>query len=48
MVNTNAYLKDGRVQSIMIEVNKKLYMTDGIVIPEKIKFLNNTIKSLIL
>lgn len=48
MVNNDAYLKDNRVQSIMIEFNRKLYMVDDIVIPEKVTLLNNVIKDLVI
>lgn len=46
IVNTNSYKKDKRVKSIMIEINRKLYMDNNKIIPEKVTKLNNIITKL--
>lgn len=46
MVNTDSYLKDKRVKSIMIEYNRKLYMDENIVNYDKVKKLNNELINL--
>lgn len=48
MVNNNSYLIDKRVNSIMIEINRKLYMDNNVVNKEKVSYLNNIIKELLL
>ena len=42
------YLKNDKVNSIMIEINRKLYMENNIVIPQKVKHLHQIISQLIL
>lgn len=42
------YQTDNRVSGIMIEVNRKLYIKEGIVDEEKIKYLNNIISEVLL
>ena len=46
MVNTDSYLKDKPVKSIMIEYNRKLYMDENIVNYDKVKKLNNELINL--
>lgn len=40
------YQKDKNVMGIMIEINRKLYMENGIVIPEKIQKLNEILQKI--
>ena len=48
MVNNKSYLKDKRVNSIMIEFNRKLYMTENYeIINEKVELLNKQICDLL-
>jgi N-formylglutamate deformylase len=40
------YLSDQRVMSVMIEINRRLYMEDGQVQPDRVRELNGLIQSL--
>lgn len=47
IVNNNSYQKDKRVKSIMIEINRKLYMEDHNIIDSKVELLNKQITDLL-
>jgi N-formylglutamate amidohydrolase len=47
IVNNNSYQKDNRVKSIMIEINRKLYMSNNAIDNKKIQLLNTQIQSII-
>jgi hypothetical protein len=46
MFNNNSYKNDNIVKSIMIEINRKLYMTDNVIIQTQIDLLNKQINSI--
>jgi len=48
IVNSNSYLKNKDVQSIMIEINRKLYMDNDNVNYDKVKTLNEQIQKLFI
>jgi len=41
------YANDDRVQSVMIEINKSLYMENGLVVDEKVDMLHKVMKILV-
>jgi N-formylglutamate amidohydrolase len=48
IVPTKFFQKDGRVRSIMIEINRKLYMKENMVIAEEVSKLNQIIQEIFI
>ncbi len=46
MVNSESYLKNKQIYSIMIEINRKLYMSNDTVDERKVRELNDVIRKL--